>query len=94
MHAAHVAMSLFMGICGLGFVLSLLGIAPGLIGISVFLGYFATLGALTVAVVLLVMLAGRTSQGQVRPFKKHSWLGLMNGAIAMIFWIWLILHAR
>jgi hypothetical protein len=93
MHAAHVAIAVFMGLCGLGALLALSGTAPKLIGISMFMGWWATVGAMVVAVVLAVVLAARISQGKGEAFIRRSWLGFANGIVAFAFWVWFIAYA-
>ena len=93
MHAAHIAMTVFMSLCGLGALLALAGTAPKLIGISFFMGWWATVGAVLVAIVLGVILAHRISQGKGWSFIRHSWLGFANGAVALVFWVWFIAYA-
>jgi hypothetical protein len=93
MHAAHIAMTAFMALCGLGAILAFLGIAPALIGISMFMGWWATMGAMLIAIVLAVVLADRALKGKARSFMQHSWLGLTNGAVALVFWVWFIAYA-
>jgi hypothetical protein len=93
MQAAHLAITVFMGLCGLGALLALSGTAPRLIGISMFMGWWATVVAMVVALVLAVLLAARISKGQGRSFVRHSWLGFANGIVAFFFWVWFIVYA-
>jgi hypothetical protein len=88
-----VALTGFMGLCGIGALLALSGIAPGLVGISFFLGWWATMAAIVVAVVLAVMLAGQAEKGNGQAFFRRSWLGLANGAVALVFWVVFIAYA-
>ena len=94
MHPAYVAITGFMGVCGVGAVLALSGIAPGLVGISFFLGWWATMAAMVVAVILAVILAAQAEKGKGRAFFMRSWLGLANGAVALVFWVLFIAYAN
>ena len=93
MHLAHVAITAFMVLCGLGALLALSGTAPKLIGISMFMGWWATVGAMFVAVVLAVVYAARISSGNGRSFLRRSWLGFANGIVALVFWVWFLANA-
>jgi hypothetical protein len=93
MHAAHIAIAVFMGLCGLGALLALSGTAPKLLGISMFMGWWATVGAMVVAVVLAVVLTARISEGKGGAFIQRSWLGFANGIVAFVFWVWFIAYA-
>ena len=88
-----MAVTVFMGLCGVGALLALSGTAPGLIGISFFLGWWATIGAIVIALVLAVVLAGQAEKGNGRAFFKRSWLGLANGTAALVFWVLFIAYA-
>jgi len=57
-----------------------------------FMGWWVTIGAMLIAVVLAVVLADRASKGKARSFMQHSWLGLANGGVALVFWAWFILY--
>lgn len=94
MHPAHVAITGFMGLCGVGAILALSGIAPGLVGISFFLGWWATIGAMVIAVILAVVLAGQAEKGKGRAFFKRTWLAFANGAVALVFWVLFIAYAN
>ena len=93
MHPAHMAVTVFMGLCGAGALLALSGMAPGLIAISFFFGWWATIGAIVIALVVAVVLAGQAGKGKGRAFFRRSWLGLANGAVALVFWVLFIAYA-
>jgi hypothetical protein len=94
MHLANIAVTVFMGACGVGALLAFSGIAPSLIAISFFLGWWATIGAMVIAIILAVILAGQAEKGRGRVFFKRSWLGLANGAVALVFWVLFIAYVR
>jgi hypothetical protein len=92
MHPAHIAVTVFLGLCGLGAVLALSGAAPHLLGISFYLGWFATVGAMLIAAGLAGVLAERAWKGTARAFLRRSWLGLANGVASLMSWAWVIAY--
>ena len=93
MHPAHMAVAVLMGICGAGALLALSGIAPQFIAVWFFFGWWATIGAIVIALVLAVLLAGQAEKGKGRAFFRRSWLGLANGTVALVFWVLFIAYA-
>ena len=68
------------------------GTVPRLLGISFYLGWFATVGAMVVAAGLTGALAERAWKGRARAFLRRSWLGFANGAAALASWAMVIAY--
>jgi|SRR5688572_20524346 len=92
MHPAHIVVTVFLALCGLGAVLGFSGTAPHLLGISFYLGWFVTMGAMLLAAGLAGALAERAWKGTAHAFLRRSWLGLANGAAALASWVWVIAY--
>ena len=92
MHPGHIAVSAVCLLCGLSAVVGYLVPSPGLLGSGVFFGYWATLAAIVIAIFVAGLLLDRARKGQAQPFIRRSWLGLANGGVALMFWLWVIAY--
>jgi hypothetical protein len=91
MHPAHVAVSVVCLACGLSVVAAYLDPSYGSLGgLGVFFGYWATLAAIVIGVLVAGVLFERARDGKARAFVRKSWLGLVNGAVALTFRVWVI----
>ena len=83
----HLAITSALVLCGAGALVG--GVWPnsGLIGLSFFFGWWVTVSAMTIALVLVVILLYRSLSGSARPLLAKSWLGLLNGAVALGSWV-------
>jgi hypothetical protein len=86
MHPFNVVVTISLALCGAGALVGFALHQPGLIGVSVFFGYWATLCAIAIALLLTIILLYRSMSGTARPLFRRSWLGLVNGAIAIGIW--------
>ena len=90
MQPTHIAVSVACLLSGLSALAGYLLPSPGLLGAGVYFGYWATLGAMLISVFLVGVLIDRARVGAGRLFIRRSWLGLVNGAVALVFWVWVI----
>jgi len=93
MHATHIAVTAAMAVCGLGALIAIYGRMPQLLGISFYLGLWVLIAAMIIALALTLVLAVCAAKKQARPFLKRAWLGLVNGAVALLFLMWFAAHA-
>jgi uncharacterized membrane protein len=66
------------------------GLIPGLLFPSVFFGWWATMGAMLIALVLAIVVTYRAFSNTARPLIARHWLGLLNGGVALVFWVFFI----
>lgn len=90
MHPAHIGVSIAAGLCGIGALIGHYGPIPGLLFPSVFFGWWATMGAILIALVLVILATYRMFSKTARPLIARHWLGLLNGGVALIFWVFFI----
>jgi len=86
-HPLHLAITLALVLCGAGAVVGVVWPESGLIGLSFFFGWWVTVTAMTIALVLVIILLYRSLSGSARPLLAKSWLGLLNGAVALGSWV-------
>ena len=92
MHAAHIAVTVFMAMCAAGALLALSGAAPGLLAISMYLGWWATVGAVLISLAVVAILIARIQANAAGAYLKRSWLALANGLVALVFLGWFVTH--
>ena len=90
MHPAHICVSVAAGLCGIGALVGYYGPIPGLLFPSVFFGWWATMGAMLIALVLAIVVVCRAFSKTARPLIERHWLGLLNGGVALVFWVFFI----
>jgi hypothetical protein len=82
----NIAITTVLVLCGIGLLGGLALHQPALLAASVVIGTVAMTCAAVVALVLLAVLLSRSLSGTARPFLERSWLGLVNGAVAVAIW--------
>ena len=87
MHPAHIAVTIAMGLCGSGALIGHFWPGSGLLAISFYLGWWATAAAIVIGFVFAVVLLYRVFSRSARPLFAKSWLALLNGGIALVFWV-------
>jgi len=92
MHPAHIAVTAFMALCGAGAVLAVSGAAPGLLGISMYLGWWATVGAALIGLFVVGVLMFRAGTEGAKFYFRRSWLALANAVVAVAFLGWFVGH--
>jgi hypothetical protein len=85
-HPLHLAITSALVLCGAGALVGVVWPKSDLIGFSFFFGWWVTVSAMIIAVVLVIILLYRSLSGSARPLLAKSWLGLLNGAVALISW--------
>jgi hypothetical protein len=90
MHPAHVGVSIIAALCGIGALIGHYGPIPGLLFPSVFFGWWATMGAMLIALILAIVVIYRAFSKTARPLIARHWLGFLNGGVALIFWVFFI----
>ena len=90
MHPLHIGVSVAMAICGIGALIGYYRPGSNLLGISVFLGWWVTVGAMLIAFVIAMLAIYRSLTGASRSYLLRSWLGLLNGVVASIPFAYLI----
>ena len=93
MHWAHVVVTSAMAACAAAALLAIYGPVPQLLGISFYLGLCALIVAMLIALALALMLIVRAVRREAVPFLKLTWLGLANGALALLFLAWFAAYA-
>ena len=88
MHAFHIAVTVAMALCGIGALVGMYWPVPILLPISFYFGLWVLMIAIVIAVTLALVLIVRAVNKKARPFLVRTWLGLANGAVALVFLAW------
>jgi hypothetical protein len=83
----HFGVTAGLALCAAGAYAGLFLHQQGLTALSVVLGWLLSVCAVAMAFVLVILLAFRSLSGSARPLFMRSWLGLVNGALAVSFWV-------
>jgi hypothetical protein len=86
----HFVVTAALALCGAGLLTGIFGSQPGLLALSVMLGWALTALAVGIALVLIIVLVYRSLSGSAGPLLTRSWLGLVNGALAGVVWFYLV----
>jgi len=87
----HIAVSVILVLCAFGALASgWLWSWPGSLALSMVLGYWATIFAMFVAFVLVVLLGARAYSGDASALLRRSWLGLVDGALSVAAYVLVI----
>ena len=84
----HVVVTLAMAACGIGALFGEIRGNGNLLWLSFFTGYWVTLAAIVTGFVLVIVLIYRAFRRNARPLFLRSWLGVANGVVALVFWVW------
>lgn len=87
MHPAHVGVSIIAGLCGIGALIGNYWPNPRLLFLSAFFGWWVTMGAMLIALVLSIVVIFRVFLKTAQPLIARHWLGLLNGGVALVFWV-------
>ena len=87
----HFVVTAALALCAAAFTIGFVWKQPGLLGISALLGWTASVIALGIALVLVIVLAYRSLSGTAGPLLRRSWLGLVNGALAAAVFVYSVL---
>src|SRR6267378_1228035 len=77
MHPLHIAVSIACVVCGIGALLGYYGPIPGLLFPSVYFGWWSTMGAMLIGLVLAIVLTYRAFLKTAHPLVTRHWLGLL-----------------
>jgi hypothetical protein len=92
MHAFHVAVTVAMAMCGIGALIAIYWPVPNLLALSFYLGLWALMAAIIIALMLALILIVRAVNKEAKPFLRRTWLGLANGTIAVVFLAWFLAY--
>ena len=84
----HFVVTAALALCGAALSIGALWKQPGLVAASVVLGWTVSVVALGIALVLVIVLAYRSLLGTARPLLRRSWLGLVNGALVVVVFVY------
>lgn len=87
MNPWHVTLSGFNLLCLAAAIVGINAHVPSALAFGVFVGYFANLLAVVVAIGVLILLAVRARSGRWRRLFESSWLGVLNGAVVLLAWV-------
>jgi hypothetical protein len=87
MHPAHIVVSVTTVLCGIGALIGNFWPNHGLLAASVFFGWWATMVAMLIALVMGIVFAYRAFLKSARPLFARHWLALLNGGVAFVFWV-------
>ncbi len=83
----HVTLSVFNLLCLAAAIVGSTAHIPSALAFGVFVGYFANLLAVTVAIGVAILLAVRARSDRWRRLFESSWLCLVNGAVVLLAWV-------
>lgn len=86
MHPTHVAISIACLLCGSLAAFGLSYQVPALVASGVYFGYFATIGAILVALFIGGSAAARAFSNAAKPYLARHWLALLNGGVSVAFY--------
>jgi hypothetical protein len=84
----HVVVTAALALCCAGLLIGLVSNQSGLTALSAAVGWGFSVAAVAIALVLIIVLGFRSLSGTARPLLRRSWLGLVNGALALGFWVY------
>jgi hypothetical protein len=87
----HFVVTTALALCGAGLLIGLVWKWPSLTALSVVLGWALSSAAVAIAAVLIIILGYRSFSGTAGPLLRRSWLGLVNGALSVGFWVYALL---
>lgn len=90
MNPLHVTLSALNLLCLAAALVGITAHIPSALAFGVFVGYFANLLAVVVAIGVVILLAVRAWSGRWRRLFESSWLGLVNGAVVLLAWVGLL----
>jgi hypothetical protein len=86
MHPTHVTISAVCLLCGALAVVGLSYQMPAMAVTGVYIGYFATIGAILVGLFIGGSAAARALSSAAKPYLARHWLALLNAVVSIAFY--------